>query len=752
MTDTHIKINNVTPKVQYTGNGSTVSFPYSFAIFDDSDMVVYLGDAIITTGYTVSGAGQTEGGAVVFDTAPADGVKITLLRSVPIERVTDFQEGGTFRPKNINDEFDRQTAFVQQVQETLDRAVKVGPTSDITPEVVLAQVERVYSSIDNVDTVADNITDVNSVAANATNINTVAGSISDVNSVGASISNVNSVAADLTNVDSVAGDLTNIDTVAGIASDVSGVAAISSDVTAVNSNKTNINKVAGDISRVGLVADDIDSVHTVAVDISNVIDVADNKTNIDTVAGDISDVSTVSGSISNVNTVAGSISNVTAVAGNATNINAVAADLTDIESVASNITNVNAVADNETNINAAVSNATDISTVATNIANVGTVATNISDVNDCATNMADITSASANAALAKDWANKTGSTVDGSEYSAKYYAQQAASTLANKIDKGYAVNDFATNCITEIPQDIKLELSSGTLTLKSGSVITLPNGSQYQLTEDKTYTNSTTKDDGQYAMFSSRSTGTIQGPTSLANILSGPIANRPAWSSSIRGRVYYASDTNKITLAGGSGWNDDWGVALPFCIVTITNNVITSIDKVFNGAGYIGHHAFVLPGVKSIQAYGINSDGTPNTTNRSSNALAIVEMSTPSAIGTRAIGMLTSVPGSLKINYCGEVKTRSDSTLPTAWRYYYIADENRIKFSTDGTNIYNWNDVILVKYTYNGTSVTQFDISPVSGLSANHITTALTSVTGYDATKTQTLKHVSGTLTWVTDS
>lgn len=33
-----------------------------------------------------------------------------------------------------------------------------------------------------------------------------------------------------------------------------------------------------------------------------------------------------------------------------------------------------------------------------------------------------------------------------------------------------------TNCITEIPQDIKLELVDGTLTLKAGSKVYIPNG------------------------------------------------------------------------------------------------------------------------------------------------------------------------------------------------------------------------------------------------------------------------------------
>ena len=180
MSDTHIKINAVTPRVQYTGNGVTTTFPYEFAIFDETDMVVYVGDDIIESGYTVTGAGETEGGTVVFDTAPDDGAKITLLRNVPIERVTDFQEGGTFRPKNLNDEFDRQTAFVQQVQESLTRCVKVDPTSSTNPEEILPKVEELYDDIENIDKVADSILNVDTVADDIANVNTCAGAIASI--------------------------------------------------------------------------------------------------------------------------------------------------------------------------------------------------------------------------------------------------------------------------------------------------------------------------------------------------------------------------------------------------------------------------------------------------------------------------------------------------------------------------------------------------------------------------------------------
>lgn len=148
----HIKINPVPTKVKYSGNGEVTEFPTGFAFFENDNIVVYLNGVIINSGYSVTGVGETDGGSVIFEEAPKEGDKIVILRKVAIERVTDFQEGGAFRAKNINDELDRQTAFCQQIQEQIDRCVKVEVTDDQDPQELI---DKVFEQLDVATTVGE---------------------------------------------------------------------------------------------------------------------------------------------------------------------------------------------------------------------------------------------------------------------------------------------------------------------------------------------------------------------------------------------------------------------------------------------------------------------------------------------------------------------------------------------------------------------------------------------------------------------
>lgn len=167
-----------------------------------------------------------------------------------------------------------------------------------------------------------------------------------------------------------------------------------------------------------------------------------------------------------------------------------------------------------------------------------------------------------------------------------------------------AIDSKITNCITEIPQDIKLELNNGTLTLKAGSKVYIPNGSGVfntrTIASDFTLHPQLYNDKKMPVIFADG-----YGMLTLISHASGTIASRPAASTSYS--LYYATDENKCYFDDGS-WHQ---CSFPIALVSRNNSVgYYSIDQVFNGFGVVGATVFVLPGVKALAANDRNSDGT----------------------------------------------------------------------------------------------------------------------------------------------
>lgn len=175
----------------------------------------------------------------------------------------------------------------------------------------------------------------------------------------------------------------------------------------------------------------------------------------------------------------------------------------------------------------------------------------------------------------------------------------------DKGDKGDAGKDgkigiesFATNCITEIPQDIKLELNNGTLTLAQGCKGYMGDGVVRNTTGTPTLKN--TGSAQMYLHITSGGTGLYAG-----YMTGGTVSERP--SSPINYATYYNTSTQKCEYYNGSTWSE---VSLPIAIVTRGADGFTSIDQVFNGFGYIGSTVFALPGVKGLIPNGRNADGS----------------------------------------------------------------------------------------------------------------------------------------------
>ena len=128
MSDSHIKLSGTAPRIQYAADGTQTSFTYPFAIFAVSDLYVAMNGAPQASGFVVNGAGESVGGTVVFDDPPLGGTLVTLERRLPIERITDFQEGGNFAARSLNNELDYLTACIQQVDQGAQRSLHYDTT------------------------------------------------------------------------------------------------------------------------------------------------------------------------------------------------------------------------------------------------------------------------------------------------------------------------------------------------------------------------------------------------------------------------------------------------------------------------------------------------------------------------------------------------------------------------------------------------------------------------------------------------
>ena len=135
-------VSSLTTKNSYSGNGSTSAFSYTFKIFDDDDVTVIIrtdstGTETVktkTTHYTVSGVGNAGGGTITFTSGniPASGETVLLLRSMPLTQATDYTPNDPFPAATHEDALDKLTFISQDVQEEIDRSIKLSRANTMT--------------------------------------------------------------------------------------------------------------------------------------------------------------------------------------------------------------------------------------------------------------------------------------------------------------------------------------------------------------------------------------------------------------------------------------------------------------------------------------------------------------------------------------------------------------------------------------------------------------------------------------------
>ena len=126
----------------YAGNGTTVTFPFGFKVFSQTDLLVIQTDASgvnsnLTHGtdYVVAlNANQdiTPGGTITMTLAPPTGVGITITSDIAQTQDVILATGGAFYPKTITDALDKSTIISQQITQKQSRSLSA-PITDANP-------------------------------------------------------------------------------------------------------------------------------------------------------------------------------------------------------------------------------------------------------------------------------------------------------------------------------------------------------------------------------------------------------------------------------------------------------------------------------------------------------------------------------------------------------------------------------------------------------------------------------------------
>ena len=132
-------VSSTTVKKSYNGNGSTAAFTYDFLINTTAELKVIIRSSTgtetvktISSHYNISDSSGS--GTVTFTSGniPASGETVILIRDTNLTQGTDYVENDPFPSSSHESALDKLTLQVQEVQEELDRAIKLSRTNTMT--------------------------------------------------------------------------------------------------------------------------------------------------------------------------------------------------------------------------------------------------------------------------------------------------------------------------------------------------------------------------------------------------------------------------------------------------------------------------------------------------------------------------------------------------------------------------------------------------------------------------------------------
>lgn len=131
-------------RIGYNGNGATTVFAFPYRFLESTDLTVILVLAtgtqvtkMLTTDYTVTGAGDEAGGSVTMLVAPASGQQLIIVREVPLTQETDYISGDPFPAETHERALDKLTMISQRLESLISRSIRLSDADLLVASTIL---------------------------------------------------------------------------------------------------------------------------------------------------------------------------------------------------------------------------------------------------------------------------------------------------------------------------------------------------------------------------------------------------------------------------------------------------------------------------------------------------------------------------------------------------------------------------------------------------------------------------------------
>lgn len=283
-------------------------------------------------------------------------------------------------------------------------------------------------------------------------------------------------------------------------------------------------------------------------------------------------------------------------------------------------------------------------------------------------------------------------------------------TCGDIKDKNALNKQQITNCLLEVPQRIKYTLENGTLTIKAGSVVIVPYGTEDKtadLPKGATFINENFKvydtqfSDGKFFVWaelvndisnsytvSDTQTRIISIAIKTNEIVGSLVSVSSATPSASQYTIVYNLSTNLIgyTHENSTIYYGEHIPSLPIMLAVANGKTpYGSIYQVFNGMGYIDSTVWVDKGVKGLIPNGRNADGSLINLEYTRSKLSLE---------TYTYAMTTYLQSN--DTYIGEVETpryhetETEPKSPDGWSVWYKPSENIAYFKNISDSSSKW--------------------------------------------------------------